>query len=308
LVLALALMLVPLGACALPALGGGPDWQARRLILISGVCLDVSGLPPPPVLPPGLPPLPTDPHLPDWLSCATTGGRVDARARALTTFDPLLTQLRSGSAQAHAFGDADLRIYSFDPADATGYDPASTRLALEASVAALQHEYAGWRRREPSATFDIAGYSLGGMIALNWAAQASTDDLAHVHAIVTLDSPVAGYPQTLAGYVRSYLTPLFGAVAPELIGDSALVRSIARAPTHWSHGAGQASNAVYCIGNLRDLVVPAFTSTLAAADGVLDDLGTGPDAFNHGAVLRSARALDYASAVLQAQGGPQLHG
>jgi pimeloyl-ACP methyl ester carboxylesterase len=233
---------------------------------------------------------------------------VDARARALTTFDPLLTRLHNGSAKAHPFREADLRIFSFDPADAASYDPASTRVALAASVAALQREYVAWRHHEPHATFDIAGYSLGGMIALAWAAQASEDDLAHVHAIVTLDSPVAGYPQTLAGYVRSYLSPLFGAVAPELIGDSALVRSIARAPAHWSHGAGQASNAVYCIGNLRDLIVPAFTSTLATADGVLDDLGTGPDAFNHGAVLRTARALDYASAVLQAQGGPQLRG
>jgi hypothetical protein len=57
---------------------------------------------------------------------------------------------------------------------------------------------------------------------------------------------------------------------------------------------------------LRDVVVPAFTATLADTDGVIDDFGAGSDAFNHGAVLRSSRALGYASALLQAAGGPQL--
>jgi hypothetical protein len=303
--IALALVLAPVAACTLP-FASGPDWQTRRLILIAGVCLDVAGLPPPPALPPGLPIIPVDPHLPDWLACSTTSGRVDARERAITTFDPLLSRLRTGGAGAQRFRDADLRIYSFDPADPLGYNPASTRVALSAAVTALQKEFTAWHRREPRVTFDIAGYSLGGMIALAWAAQASSGDLAYVHGIVTLDSPVAGYPLALEQYVRSYLAPLFGSVAEELIGDSAAIRAIARSPTRWRHGAGQASNAIFCIGNLRDVIVPAFTATLAGTDGVLDDFGAGPDAFNHGAVLRSSRALGYASTVLQAAGGPQL--
>jgi hypothetical protein len=303
----LALAFVPalLAACALP-LGGEPDWQTRRLILIPGVCLDASNLPPPPVLPPGLPPIPVDPHLPDWLSCATGSGRVDARERALTTFDTLLSRLSGGKAGAQRFHAADLRFFSFDRANPASYDPASTLAPLATSVAALQAEFAAWHRREPRATFDIAGYSLGGVVALAWAAQASVADLNYVHAIVTLDSPVAGYPQTLEQYVRAYLTPLFGAVVTELVGGTASVRAIARAPEHWTHGAGSTSNAVFCIGNLRDVIAPAFTATLSGADGVLDDFGTGPDAFNHGAVLRSTSALEYASTALQAAGGPQL--
>jgi hypothetical protein len=302
---ALALVLAPQAACALP-FGDGPDWQMRRLILIPGVCLDVAHLPPPPVLPPGLPVIPVDPHLPDWLACATASGRVDARQRALTTFAALLTRLSTGGSGAQRFRDADLRIFSFDPANPAGYDPATTRVALAASVTALQAEFAAWHRREPRATFDIAGYSLGGLIALAWAAQASTADLAYLHAIVTLDSPVAGYPPALEQYVRAYLTPLFGAVAGELIGDSATIRAIASAPARWTHGAGQTSNAISCVGNLRDVIVPAFTSTIVGTDGVLDDFGSGPDAFNHGAVLRSTRALEFASTVLRATGGPQL--
>lgn len=302
---ALSLALAPAAACT-PLDASGPDWQARRLILIAGVCLDVAGLPPPPVLPPGLPALPVDPHLPDWLSCATTAGRVDARARALTTFDPLLARLRTAGTSAQRFRDADLRIYSYDPADAAAYDPVSTRVALSASVAALQHEFTKWHHREPRATFDIATFSLGGLVALAWAAQAFTSDLAYVHAIVTLDSPVAGYPPALADYVRKYLSPLFGGVAVDLVGATATIRAIARAPARWTHGAGQTSNPVFCIANLRDVIVPAFTATLADTDGVIDDFGPGSDAFNHGAVLRSSRALDYASALLQAAGGPRL--
>ena len=268
--------------------------------------MDVAGLPTPPALPPGLPQLPKHVQLPDWLACGQSGTRLDARARALATFGPLLDTVRHGGAGAQTFGANDLRIYSYDANNLNAYDTATTRQSLADSAGALAHEFAAWHRQEPRATFDIVGHSLGGVIALFWASTASASNLAYVHAIVTLDSPVAGYPAALSGYVHSYLTPLFGAVASALADNSENLHAVSKAPGRWSRGAGHFTNAIFNLSNLRDIVVPAFIATLGGADGLIEDYGTGPDAFNHGAVVRSSRALAVSAAVLQTSDGPQL--
>jgi pimeloyl-ACP methyl ester carboxylesterase len=293
--------------CALPSLGSGPNWQQRRLILVPGVCMSVDQLPRPPALPPGLPQLPADPHLPDWLTCGSNGQPVNVRDRALATFGTLVAALGHAPRGQQVFTSADLRFYSYDAHAPNSYDPAATRQPLDASAAALEQEFASWHRQEPRATFDIVGHSLGAVVALLWAAKYATpDELRYVHAIVTLDGPVSGYPDALFSYLEPYLVPLFGTVARSLAASVADIQSIARAPTLWSHGAGHSVNAVFDLGNVQDIIVPAFVATLAGADGLIDDFGTGPDALNHGAVLRSASALSEIAGVLQTTDGPQL--
>ncbi len=306
--LILLAVVVLLSGCDWPWVSHGPDWTQRRLILIPGVCMSTVHLPPPPVLPPGLPQLPSSPRLPDWLTCGTGNQPVDAGSRARATFGRLIAMLDTAANGPQLFRSADLRFFRYDASSATTYTAASTRQSLTQSAMALEHEFRAWRAQEPRATFDIVGHSLGGDIALLWAARyATADDLLYVHAIATLDAPVAGYPQPLFGYLEPYLMPLLGDVARALSVDAPEMRSIAKAPSIWIHGPANALNAVYDVGNLRDAVVPAFITTLAGADGIVDDFGTGPDTFNHGAVLFDARPLDAVAAVLKGAGGPELN-
>jgi pimeloyl-ACP methyl ester carboxylesterase len=269
--------------------------------------MDAGRLPPPPPLPPGLPQLPSDPRLPSWLACGSPDVPVDARARARATFGALIATLRQPAAGRQAFGDADLRYFSYDPDNPTGYDPAATRQPLAVSAAALARELRVWHQQEPRATFDLVGHSLGGVIAVLWAADfATTDELRYVHAIITLDSPLTGYPSSIFRIVEPYLVPLFGDTARQLFSGSQTLQRVALAPGRWQSGPDHVANAVYNVSNLRDLIVPAFIGTLSGADGTIEDFGAGPDTLNHGAVLRAPRALAAISAVLQAAGGPQL--
>ena len=302
----IALLPSLLGGCTFPSFGG-PDWHQRRLILVPGVCLDATKLPPPPVLPPGLPQLPRKVQLPDWLGCGSADTPLDARGRAMATFGALVSALAHPASGQQGFHDGDLRYFSFDPRSPTSYTPVDTRQTLETSAAAFEREFAGWHHREPRATFDIVAHSLGGNIALLWAAQvASHDELRYVHAIVTLDSPAAGYPQPLFGLVAPYIGPLFGSVARELSADSTTAQRVAQAPARWQSGPGKYANAVFDVGNVRDLVVPAFIAVLSGSDGTIDDFGLGPDTLNHGAVLRAPKAESTIAAVLQSTTGPQL--
>lgn len=301
-----ALMPLALAACAWPA-STGPDWHQRRVILLTGVCLSTVHLPPPPPLPPGLPELPAAPRLPSWLTCGSDDQPLDARQHALETFGSLVGALEHLHGGAQAYHDGDFRYFSYDPTNLATYTPADTRQSLDTAAAALEREFATWHHAEPRATFDLVGHSLGGVIAALWvAAFATPDELRYVHAIVTLDSPVAGYPQPLYGYLAPYLAPLFGDPAQALSASAALMRRVAAAPSRWKVGPGHYLSAVYDIGNLRDLVVPAFVATLPGADGIIDDLGLGPDDLNHGAVLSAPKALTAVGGVLGTTGGPQL--
>jgi hypothetical protein len=285
----------------------GPDWTQRRLILVPGVCMDATNLPPPPPLPPGLPPLPRKVDLPTFLSCGPDDQPLDARSRAMATFGTLVTAVEHPARGQQGFRSGDLRYYSFDSTSPAAYTPSDTRQPLEISAAAFEREFQAWHRQEPRATFDIVAHSLGGNVALYWAVRYATpDELRYVHAIATLDSPVVGYPAPLFDLLKPYLTPLFGDVASELSSDSAVLQRLAQAPAKWQSGPGKYFNAVFELGNVRDLVVPAFIATLSGSDGTIDDFGLGPDTLNHGAVLRAAKGVSTIAAVLQTTTGPQL--
>jgi hypothetical protein len=293
--------------CGSPSMPNQPDWSLRRVVLVPGVCVETGSLPPPPALPPGLPALPQHPTVPDWLGCSKANAPIDVTARTLETFGTLVSQLANAPRGLVAIPRQHLRMFSYDPASPTTFTPSTTRQPLDVSAAALQTEFLAWHRAEPTATFDLVGHSLGGAVLLLWAAKfASADELRYIHALITLDSPVQGYPEPLYGYLRTYLDPLYGAVAADLSSDSAPIQAIADLPTMWQRGAGTEPSAVYDLGNIRDLLVPAFITTLSGAGGVIDDFGTGPDDFNHGAVLNNARAVSQVVALIQNPGAPSL--
>lgn len=304
--LAAALLPAALSACAWPG-ATGPDWHERRVILLTGVCMSAVHLPPPPLLPPGLPDLPAAPHLPTYLTCGSDNQPLDARAHALETFGALVGALERLHGSAQTFHASDFRYFSYDPNNLATYTPATTRQSLASAAAALESEFAAWHHAEPRATFDLVGHSLGGVVAALWVAHdATADQLRYVHAVVTLDSPVAGYPQPLYGYIEPYLAPLFGDPSQALSASADAIEQVASAPARWKVGPGHYLSAIYDIGNLRDLVVPAFVATISGADGIIDDLGLGPDSLNHGAVLTSPKALAAVAGVLGTTNGPQL--
>jgi pimeloyl-ACP methyl ester carboxylesterase len=259
------------------------------------------------VLPLGLPALPQHANLPGWLSCGPDDQPLNATARGSTTFAALLRALSAPASGTSVIAATAIRYFSYDPTSLASYAPSATRQPLATSAATLEAELQRWHRAEPTATFDLIGHSLGGDVILLWAVRyATADDLRFVHSIVTLDAPVIGYPQALYAAMHSYLTALFGSVVDALPSDSSDMQAIQRAPLRWEHGAGDAASAVYNAGNIRDLVVPAFTTTLAGADGLIDDFGPGPDGFNHGAVLASPSLLALIAGRVHAQGGPTL--
>lgn len=296
-----------LAGCGSPFGRNQPDWGLRRVILVPGVCMRTSNLPPPPPLPPGLPPLPRHPTLPDWLGCGPDDATLNAAQRTMETFATLAHQLASAATGEVAIPNQALRIFTYDPATPDGYTPGTTRQPLARSAAALESEFQAWHKAEPTATFDVVGHSLGGDVILLWAARYATpDELRYVHSIVTLDAPVQGYPEPIYGYLRPYLVPLFGDVADDLGSGSATMQALADVPALWQRGPASSPSAVYDAGNIRDVVVPAFITTLSGAGGVIDDYGTGPDDFNHGAVLQNPKCISQVAALIQSVTAPVL--
>jgi pimeloyl-ACP methyl ester carboxylesterase len=298
---------VTMAGCGSPGAHNQPDWSLRRVILLPGVCMETDRLPPPPVLPLGLPVLPQRPTVPDWLGCTTPNAPIDAAKRVMQTFGTLVNQLARAPRGQVAVPRQDLRVFSYDPASPTMFTPSDTRQPLGTSAAALQTEFLAWHKAEPKATFDLIGHSLGGDVVLLWAATYATpDELRYVHSLVTLDAPVQGYPEPLYGYLHPYLSPLLGAVAADLSSGSAAMHALANVPAVWKQGPGTEPSAVYNLGNIRDLLVPAFVTTLSGAGGVIDDFGLGPDDFNHGAVLRNANAVSLVVKLIQNANAPEL--
>lgn len=79
------------------------------------------------------------------------------------------------------------------------YDGTETREHVIASAYKLQAQIKKWRTDCPYCRFDIIRHSLGGAVAIYWAAMIATDaDLAYIHNIITIDSPINGISATLA--------------------------------------------------------------------------------------------------------------
>jgi hypothetical protein len=319
------LALVLLGAVAdvrVDAPRGPHDWRQRVIVLLPGVCAQPAELPPTPNLPSvPLAQAPNQwPTWPDWLTCGGTEATQDARARALGTFvggygsparllDTLNQALQNApdiGQRSQSFSFTLRAIESFSYAGtAPTYASSQTRQPIAASAAALDTQFHRWRSEYPNATFDLIGHSLGGAIAVYWAASVATpDEQRAVHSIITLDSPLGGYPRS---YAANFFLPFFGPVAHDLLAGSPAVRAIAGAPAAWTSGPGTLASPIVTITNVRDLVVPFYLATIPGAVLVADDYGPDSTSLNHGAVLTSPAALAQIAQVLAQEGMPLLN-
>jgi pimeloyl-ACP methyl ester carboxylesterase len=133
--------------------------------------------------------------------------------------------------------------------------------------------------RHPEARIDLVGFSLGGVIALAWAADADQSLLARVHRVVLVSSPVGG------------ITPL-GAIAPkagirhilrhhqidfgrgrafdDLTSSSPLIRRLSRAPRRVDVASVENSRD-YLVNGRRitgQVLLPVWMRTISLGRGV----------------------------------------
>ncbi len=301
--------------------GGDHDWRERVIVLLPGVCVQPARLPPTPDLPPvPLAPQPDQwPAWPDWMTCGSAQARLNARGRALNTFgsdyrspaqltaalnqalqnDPAADQ----SSQRIPFTIRAIEAFSYAGNFPT-YENSQTSQPLPVSARALDAQFRRWQHAYPNATFDLIGHSLGGAVAAYWAASiASPAELRAVHTIITLDSPLDGYPRN---YADMFFLPFFGPVASDLLAGSSDVRAIQRVPTRWLEGPGTLASPLVTLTNIRDLAVPFFLATIPGAVLVADDYGPDASSLNHGAVLTSPAALAQIAETLTQIGMPLL--
>ncbi|HLW02207.1 MAG TPA: hypothetical protein VKT82_26365 [Ktedonobacterales bacterium] len=317
-------LLLSLGVAAdvnVDAPRGPYDWQQRVIVLLPGVCAQPAALPPTPSLP-AVPfvDAPSEwPTWPDWLTCGGENAIQNARARALATFgDGYASPARlsnrlnqalqndpdtSQSGLSVTFSIRAIEAFSY-AGNAPTYRSSQTRQPLARSAAALDAQMRRWRGEYPNATFDLIGHSLGGDVALYWAARVATPtERAAIHSIITLDSPLNGYPRN---YADNFFLPFFGAIAQNLLSGAAAITDIANAPTHWDAGPGTLASPVVTITNVRDLAVPFFLATIPGSVLVADDYGSDSTSLNHGSVLASPAALAQIAQALTQEGMPLL--
>lgn len=300
----------------------GPyDWQQRVIVLLPGVCAQPAELPPTPDLPsvPLAKPPSQWPTWPDWLTCGGAQATQNARSRALGTFvggwdspaqlaNRLNQALQNGSDDSQGGLSISFSIRAIESFSYAGtaptYTSSQTRQPLAVSAAVLDQQIRRWRGEYPDATFDLIGHSLGGAVAVYWAARVATpDEHRAIHSIITLDSPLAGYPRS---YAANFFLPFFGLVAQGLLAGSPIVAAIAGAPDYWRTGPGTLASPIVTITNVRDLAVPFFVAAISGAVLAADDYGSDSSSLNHGSVLTSPAALTQIAQVLAQEGMPLL--
>ena len=323
LALALAALLVVIALASDASAGrliGARDWRQRVVVLLPGVCAQPQYLPAQPDLP-SLPLAPAPDHWPDWPGWLTCGGEhasQNARARALGVFGSAyaspaqLTSMLDQRLQANG-GDTSpglpmniqaVEAFSYS-GKASTYDSSQTRQPIAVSARALNAQVLRWLQAYPNATLDLIGHSLGGAVATYWAASVATPaELQAIHSIITLDSPLGGYPRNLAD--RLFL-PFFSPVANDLLEGSPATRAIATAPERWSDGPGELANPIVTITNIRDYVVPFLWATIPNVVLVADDYGTDSSSLNHGAVLSAPAARTQLAQIIAQPGMPLLN-
>ncbi|MCH7699473.1 MAG: hypothetical protein IH865_11105, partial [Chloroflexi bacterium] len=152
-----------------------------------------------------------------------------------------------------------------------------------------------WFRSLPAdgTTYDIVAHSMGGVVVAYWVTElASAEDLAKLHAVITLDSPLLGIAewQEWAARLRSALgfarcTALDNRYS-DMDDDSPVIAAIGNAET-------VERTPFVTIRNQPDLVVPPDIAYLAGAwlDRLLDDPCDGLIGTNHGCVFTNDVAL-----------------
>lgn len=214
-------------------------------------------------------------------------GRVSAADRARATFGTLRSALSSARITYTPV------YYSYNPAHADYYSVTDTRQSVARSASALEQELRQVWQRDPQATFDLVGHSLGGVVAVSWAVSDGREYgldparglLPRVHSLVTFDSPVKGVQVGSLGAVvaQVFTGPVWYSLQP----DSETIKEITFFPSSWWRSVGH----LHTIANRSDLIVPPKESTLGDSRVVTDSNCSQDILFLrscHGAVLADA--------------------
>ena len=208
---------------------------------------------------------------------------ISAGVRARHTFAELKAGLRAaGIAYRPVY-------YSFDPAHTKTYTEANTKQHITVSIQSLQARLNALVRKDPQASFDLVGYSAGGVIAAGWVVTdgigPSAALLSHIHSIVTLDSPVRG--SSVLASIPFAADLLGGAVWKDMEPNSSVIRAIAQRTDSWWKQHGH----LHAVANKADMLVPPRDALLGYKHQV-DDNSCPPDVLSiascHGAVLKDA--------------------
>jgi pimeloyl-ACP methyl ester carboxylesterase len=191
---------------------------------------------------------------------------VDAAARARSTFRFLITALAGAHVRYTPL------FFSYDPNRPAAYTVHDTHQSVARSVDALERALRQVWRRDPAATFDLVGHSLGGVVASSWAVtdgrwygyHSSQGLLRRVNSIVTYDSPLNGIRSALVGNLVAQV--FGGAVWYSLQPDAETIKEIDFFPNQWWRTTGH----LHTIANTADRIVPAPDAELGAARIVSD--------------------------------------
>lgn len=171
--------------------------------------------------------------------------------------------------------------FSYGYPDMT-YGLCATNQTVEASAGRLEAQVQDIVRNHPNARLMLVGHSLGGVIALRWAAVEGTPALVgRTAAIVTLDSPLQGtanIPGEIADLVNAWLSA-------QLCGERRVIEQLAAGatggPLATLSGAvdrlGQSGGRVYSGASRGDIPIAAQSAQIAGAEVRLFDSGVCPD-------------------------------
>lgn len=219
---------------------------------------------------------------------------IDANWRAWSIFRGLGTALRPWmDANGVRFAYYSYRVRPGTP-HPTWYYAADTKQPIPVSARELDRQLHAILVADPHATFDLVAHSLGGVVAAYWVAEVARPQiLAHVHTLITLDSPLqgnwAGHLAALAFGLRVSLIEkaLTGAAGANLEPNSVVMRDVR------GHAVRRLRGRVYTIGNWRDVIVNALESWIANARQNRDIIACDPhDAGCHGTILDNRDAIN----------------
>jgi pimeloyl-ACP methyl ester carboxylesterase len=137
----------------------------------------------------------------------------DALAAGLVP-PPRFVYFSYGAVRLAAAGEAPERAWLgdtyFDEHEPRYWPQDTSSYPLQAHADALDWLVRDLLRCDADATIDVIGYSLGGVVALRWAATADvspTGPLASVHRLVVVDSPVGGVNPAILGSAAAAAPP-----------------------------------------------------------------------------------------------------
>lgn len=270
------------------------DWGHRHLIFLGGVCPSTSSR---------FRRNQVRQIWPAW--CKLHAGGIDPTTRDPVAFGNLINRLQVDRAMGHL----SVSPLYFSYADSRTYLAIDTHEWIAGTARRLDYSIRHVIAIDPSATFDLIGQDIGGVIAAYWVVRfASTDLQGRVHALITLDSPLRGWSMPESS--RLMRTVGSGEIWSDLLVKPGHVSPVVAAINAKSYGlAARLPSRVYTVSNCRDQVVPCSQSLLAGATDNKNIQRCNPRQPNrfvdfgcHGDVLASPQAVQWMESWIEHKG------